>query len=177
MTKSDVVSLQRLFSVPITFYPNTKNKVDCIVYLVYSTLVNPFWHILKLYLNILFTIQVTQNSNNGYTVELCTRQHSPNLTLQNLSIYLIQYVQSRIQQSIENINWTQQQWKADKVIEMLVTVPSCHICFVLTLTCSTIFYVIINILQNENKTFQLALIIQLVVVELFNSYSFFNLCV
>lgn len=56
MTKSDVVSLQRLFSVPITFDPTTKNKVDCIVYLRYSTLVNPFWHILKLYLNILFTI-------------------------------------------------------------------------------------------------------------------------
>lgn len=56
MTKSDVGSLQRSFSVPITFDPNTKNKVDCIVYLLYSTLVNPFWHVLKLHLNILFTI-------------------------------------------------------------------------------------------------------------------------
>lgn len=56
MTKSYIVSLQRLFGVPITFDPNTKNKVDGIVYLLYSTLVNPFWHILKLYLNILFTI-------------------------------------------------------------------------------------------------------------------------
>lgn len=56
MTKSDVGSLQRLFSVPIPFDPNTTNKVDCILYLLYSTLVYPFWHILKLHLNILFTI-------------------------------------------------------------------------------------------------------------------------
>lgn len=43
MTKSDVGSLQWLFSVPITFDPNTKNTVGCIVYLLYSTLfaVNP----------------------------------------------------------------------------------------------------------------------------------------